>query len=33
MVLGTLVVIVQTLVFCVLSTVYIGLAIQHEEGH
>lgn len=33
MVLGTLVVLVQTLVFCVLSTVYIGLAIQHEEAH
>jgi F-type H+-transporting ATPase subunit a len=31
MLLGTLVCIVQTLVFCVLSTVYIGLAIQHEE--
>jgi F-type H+-transporting ATPase subunit a len=31
MLLGTLVVVVQTLVFCVLSTVYIGLAIQHEE--
>lgn len=33
MVLGSLVVVVQTLVFCVLSTVYIGLAIQHEEAH
>lgn len=33
MVLGTLVCIVQTLVFCILSTVYIGLAIQHDEGH
>lgn len=34
MLLGTLVVVVQTLVFCILSTVYIGLAIQHEEhGH
>lgn len=33
MLLGTLVVIVQTLVFCVLSTVYIGLAIQHDEAH
>jgi F-type H+-transporting ATPase subunit a len=31
MLLGTLVVVVQTLVFCILSTVYIGLAIQHEE--
>lgn len=33
MLLGTLVVIVQTLVFCILSTVYIGLAVQHDEGH
>jgi F-type H+-transporting ATPase subunit a len=33
MLLGTLVVLVQTLVFCVLSTVYIGLAIQHEDHH
>jgi len=31
--LGVLVVIVQTLVFCLLSTIYIALAIQHEEGH
>ncbi len=38
MILGTLVVGVQTLVFCILSTVYIGLAIEHhdhgdEHGH
>ncbi len=31
MVLGCVVVTVQTLVFCLLSTVYITLAIQHEE--
>lgn len=31
MVLGTLVVVVQTLVFCLLSTVYISLAIEHAE--
>ncbi|MGF1469836.1 MAG: F0F1 ATP synthase subunit A [Sandaracinaceae bacterium] len=29
--LGTLVVVVQTLVFCILSTVYIAMAIAHEE--
>ena len=29
--LGVLVVVVQTLVFCLLSTVYISLAIAHEE--
>lgn len=29
--LGTIVVIVQTLVFCLLSTVYISMAIAHEE--
>lgn len=29
--LGTLVCVVQTLVFCMLSTVYIALAIQHQE--
>jgi F-type H+-transporting ATPase subunit a len=33
MILGTLVVVVQTLVFCILSTVYIGLAIQHDDDH
>lgn len=30
-VLGTIVVAVQTLVFCLLSTVYIGMAIEHHE--
>jgi F-type H+-transporting ATPase subunit a len=29
--LGSLVVVVQTLVFCVLSTVYISMAIEHES--
>jgi F-type H+-transporting ATPase subunit a len=29
--LGVLVCIVQTAVFCILSTVYIGLAVAHEE--
>ena len=33
MVLGVLVAIVQTLVFCLLSMVYIGMAVAHEEGH
>jgi F-type H+-transporting ATPase subunit a len=34
MLLGTLVVIVQTAVFCLLSTVYIAMAVEHsEEGH
>lgn len=35
MMLGTLVCIVQTLVFCILSTVYIAMAIEHHdhEGH
>lgn len=31
MLLGVIVCIVQTLVFCILSTVYIGMAIAHEE--
>ncbi len=34
--LGTLVCIIQTAVFCILSTVYIGMAIEkqhHDEGH
>jgi F-type H+-transporting ATPase subunit a len=30
-VLGTIVVVVQTLVFCLLSTVYISMAIEHAE--
>jgi F-type H+-transporting ATPase subunit a len=36
MVLGTLVAIIQTLVFCLLTAIYIALAIEHEEhgeGH
>lgn len=34
MLLGTMVVIVQTVVFCLLSTVYIGMAIEnHDHGH
>lgn len=31
MILGVMVCIVQTLVFCILSTVYIGMAVAHEE--
>ncbi len=31
--LGSLVVVVQTLVFCVLSTVYISMAIEHSDDH
>ncbi len=31
--LGTIVVIVQTLVFCLLSMVYISMAVAHEEHH
>lgn len=31
--LGVLVAIVQTLIFTLLSTIYIGLAVQHAEGH
>jgi F-type H+-transporting ATPase subunit a len=31
--LGSLVAVVQTLVFCLLSSVYIGMAIEHAEGH
>jgi F-type H+-transporting ATPase subunit a len=33
LVLGTLVCIVQTLVFCLLSSVYISLATEHSEEH
>ena len=33
MILGVLVVCVQTLVFCLLTSVYIGLATEHEEHH
>ena len=31
MLLGSIVVVVQTLVFCLLSTVYISMAIAHED--
>jgi F-type H+-transporting ATPase subunit a len=31
--LGSLVVVVQTVVFCLLSTVYIAMAIEHSEEH
>jgi F-type H+-transporting ATPase subunit a len=31
--LGSLVVVVQALVFCILSTVYISMAIEHSEDH
>ena len=31
MMLGTMVCVVQTLVFCILSTVYIAMAIEHHE--
>lgn len=31
--LGSLVVVVQALVFCILSTVYIAMAIEHAEDH
>jgi F-type H+-transporting ATPase subunit a len=33
LVLGTLVVIIQTLVFCLLSMVYISMAVAHEDHH
>ncbi len=36
MLLGTMVIVVQTVVFCLLSTVYIGMAIEthdHGDGH
>ena len=33
MILGTLVAIVQVLVFCLLTSIYISLATEHEEGH
>ncbi len=33
LVLGSLVVVVQALVFCLLATVYISMAIEHSEGH
>jgi F-type H+-transporting ATPase subunit a len=31
MFLGLLVIVVQTLVFCLLSSIYIGLATEHAE--
>lgn len=31
--LGSLVCVVQALVFCILSTVYIGMAIEHSDDH
>jgi F-type H+-transporting ATPase subunit a len=31
--LGSIVVIVQTLVFCLLSTIYIAMAIEHADHH
>ena len=33
MALGLVVVVVQTLVFCLLSIIYISLAVEHAEGH
>jgi F-type H+-transporting ATPase subunit a len=33
MALGLVVAVVQTLVFCLLSIVYIALAVEHQEGH
>jgi F-type H+-transporting ATPase subunit a len=33
MMLGTLIALVQVLVFCLLSSIYISLATEHEEGH
>jgi F-type H+-transporting ATPase subunit a len=33
MVLGTLVSVVQTVVFCMLSSIFIALATEHHEGH
>jgi F-type H+-transporting ATPase subunit a len=33
MMLGTLIALVQVLVFCLLSSIYIALATEHEEGH
>jgi F-type H+-transporting ATPase subunit a len=33
MFLGIIVILVQTLVFCLLSTIYIGLATEHAEHH
>jgi F-type H+-transporting ATPase subunit a len=33
MFLGIIVIVVQTLVFCLLTSIYIGLATEHAEGH
>lgn len=33
MMLGTLIALVQVLVFCLLASIYISLATEHEEGH
>jgi F-type H+-transporting ATPase subunit a len=33
MLLGTLIALIQVLVFCLLSAIYISLATEHEEGH
>jgi F-type H+-transporting ATPase subunit a len=33
MLLGIIVILVQTLVFCLLTAIYIGLATEHPEGH
>jgi F-type H+-transporting ATPase subunit a len=33
MLLGTLIAVIQVLVFCLLSAIYISLATEHEEGH
>jgi F-type H+-transporting ATPase subunit a len=33
MFLGLIVIVVQTLVFCLLSCIYIGLATEHAEHH
>jgi F-type H+-transporting ATPase subunit a len=33
MILGCIVVLVQTLVFTLLTCIYIGLATEHEEHH
>ena len=33
MFLGIIVILVQTLVFCLLTSIYIGLATEHSESH
>jgi F-type H+-transporting ATPase subunit a len=32
MMLGTIIALIQVLVFCLLSSIYIALATEHEEG-